>query len=104
MIDFLYNVITKENSVAADLAPSFWANHPDWEFFVRTNVRYSKNPRVWLGGGGKTLEEALRAATESVQIDAGNSMKRVGECWVMGPQEVKGIESPVLIRNDPEKR
>jgi hypothetical protein len=55
-----YRVFTPE--APGDVLPSVWEKHPDWKFFVRTDI---KNPLLgnrWACGGGPTLEEAISAA------------------------------------------
>lgn len=69
MIEFLYNIITRDNAENYGLSEEWWNNHPDWNYYVRTNKRYHKNNRIWLGGGGKTLEDALKSAVESVECN-----------------------------------
>ena len=100
MIEFKYNVITRENSEQYALSPEWWNRHPDWNFFVRTDVRYSKNARIWLSGGGRTLEDALKMATESVQVNFGTATRLVKGCFIMGPSEARGILTDDIIKHD----
>jgi len=100
MIEFKYNVITRANGDKYDLSPNWWARHPHWKFYVRTNVRYHANPKVWLGGGGATLEEAIAVATESVEVNAGRAVTLLPEMMaVLGPQKAKGTLTDEVIKN-----
>lgn len=87
MIKFLYNVITKDKASEYDLSPEFWKSHPDWKFFVRTNVRAPWSCNVWLSGGGVTMEEAIKSATVSIETTI--RTKAYGE------------ETDVAIKNGP---
>lgn len=60
MSDYKYTVITRENAEICEMAPDFWRNHPEWNYFVRSNHRWPDKPGVWISGGGATLEEALK--------------------------------------------
>jgi hypothetical protein len=65
-----YNIIPKERSQEWNVLPELWERHPDCHFFCRTNVRYSRNDKVWVGGVGITKEQAIENAIFAVQHDS----------------------------------
>lgn len=99
MSEFKYNVITRDNCDEYGMSYDWWINHPDWNYFVRTDVRYSRNGMIWLGGGGKTLEEAVASATASVVADSPKRTDVVSQCFVIKPQEAKGTLTTDKIAN-----
>jgi hypothetical protein len=99
-IEFLYTVIDKTvPETKGGPSKNFWSNHPDWDYFVRTNVRYSKNNRIWLGGGGKTVADAIASATESVELDAQPAIEFGVPVSIIGGLKAIGKESPTFIKN-----
>lgn len=101
-INFLYNVFTRKNGEVGGLAADWWDSHPDWNYYCRTNVRYSKILNIWLGGGGKTEKEAVHKATQSVRLDAEQIMTMNFETGTtrFGPPEAKGVNTKQAIKNN----
>jgi hypothetical protein len=97
-----YSKFHKGNS---SISKEFWLNHPDWNWYVRTNVRYSRNPKVWLGAGGETLEKAIEAAMSSIRCDALPSLVMNGECVIVGDnkEQFELVESATIISNQGDK-
>lgn len=104
MSDYKYTIITRENSVECDFSLQFWENHPDWNYYVRTNHRSPGNARVWLGGGGDTLEEAITSAEGSLRalVFLERDLEWRGEILLVTPRKLTGEESPTIIRNELE--
>lgn len=110
MPHYRYTVITPETSAEHEFDGRFWANHPDWRFFVRTDHRVPHNPCVWAGGGGATLEDALRSAELSLTtwhyplglVATAGPIGHGTEHHVLGPMtrdDYTREESRVPIRN-----
>jgi hypothetical protein len=100
MIEFQYSIIRKSDAEQCGLHPQFWINHPEWEVFVRTNVRAPWKSTVWLGGGGKTFADALEMAKQSVTLNQPKELHFVLDgVSTLQPPAVVCSESPVLIIN-----
>jgi hypothetical protein len=104
MSHYKYTVITRENAAECEMAPQFWENHPDWNYFIRTNHRWPGKPGVWISGGGATLAEAIKSAEfglrqlifPSVQtsvLPTGVILMKEGETPLVGE------ESETIIKN-----
>lgn len=83
-----YTVITKETTIEYGFDPLFWKSRPEWIYYFRSDIRSPMNPNVWLGGGGKTKEEAYA-----------NMMYTIRLC-VPKDQILNAIESETPIMNE----
>lgn len=100
-----YTVMTRDNAAACGLAPEWWANHPDWDYFVRTNHKCPTHGggKCWVSGGGKTLEEAAGNAVfhlrQCIFPDQPGEVVTDGEVTLLRSYRLVGRESATVIQD-----
>jgi hypothetical protein len=101
---YKYTKIGRSDKNQFGLAPNFWANHPEWTVFVRTNLRVPGNDRVWVSGGGATLQEAIESAEYAIRhYKLSPSIRVQGGVILVGTnteEALEGEESPTPIMNE----